>query len=150
MKKLMIVLAISFFAATAMSLESGEFNLVANSAAEHPCVKVNLTLDQISAIKNIVFKSRQVRAQDEANLKKAMLEVDHILASSTSTKEDAEKAQNNLQQAMAALAKAAAQLDLSINYDVLHADQREMGSLCAKYMYSFPPLVSNSIASNTK
>jgi len=149
-RKLMTVLAISFFAATAMSLENGEFNIVAHSAAEHPCVKVNLTMEQISAIKDIVFKNTQIRTQDEANVKKAMLEVDHTLASSTSTKEDAEKAQNNLQQAMAALTKTAAQLDISINYDVLHADQREMGALCAKYMYSFPPVVSNAVASYSK
>lgn len=125
---------------TAMALETSDITLTA--ATEHPCVKVNLSLDQISAIKDIVYKNVQARTQDEANVKKAMLEVDHVLSSSTSTKSEAEKAQNNLQQAMAALTKTLAQLDLSINYDVLRADQREMGSLCAKSMYSVPPMAT--------
>tara|TARA_B110001454_G_C12723002_1_gene435612 strand:- start:2049 stop:2492 length:444 start_codon:yes stop_codon:yes gene_type:complete len=146
MRKLMLSLSISLFATALLAAENSE--LVLNS--EHPCVRVKLSQEQISAIKEIVYKNSQLRAQDEANVKKAMLEVDHTLASSTSTKEQAEKAQNNLQAALASLTKTVAQLDLSINYDVLHADQREMGSLCSKSLYSFPPVVANAVASNNQ
>lgn len=143
MRKLIVSIALTLFTTATMAAENSE--LVLNS--EHPCVRVKLTQEQISAIKDIVYKNSQLRAQDEANVKKAMLEVDHTLSSSTSTKADAEKAQGNLQMALASLTKTVSQLDLSINYDVLHADQREMGSLCSKSLYSFPPAVANAVAS---
>lgn len=156
MRKIILSIAISFFATTLMANSVGATSVAATDnselvvSVEHPCVRVKLTQEQISVIKDIVYKNNQLRAQEEASVKKAMLEVDHTLSSSTSTKEQAEKAQGDLQLALASLTKTIAQLDLTINYDVLHADQREMGSLCSKSLYSFPPIVANAVASNNQ
>ncbi|MBL7543743.1 MAG: hypothetical protein JNL11_07990 [Bdellovibrionaceae bacterium] len=138
MKNIFVVIGISIMTAAALALENGELSLVTTMAPDHPCVKVNLSSEQILAIKDIVYKNSQARAQDEANLKKAMLDVEHVLTSSTSTKAEAEKAQSGLQHAIAALSKTASELDLLINYDVLRPDQRELGSMCAKSMHWFP------------
>lgn len=148
MRNLFTVIAISIFSSMAIALEEPEFNLLSMASSEHPCVKVNLSPEQLSAIKDIVYKNSQIRAQDEANIKKAMIEVDHVLSNSSSTKEDAEKAQNDLQLAMAGYTRTAAQLDLSINYDVLKPDQREMGSLCAKSMHGFPPIQKKTVTAS--
>lgn len=138
MKRVFIIIVIFISMNIAKALENSETNGMIIQPSEHPCVKVNLSPDQIIAIKEIVFKNNQVRVQDEANIRKATLNLEHILASRTSTKEEAERAQNNLVSAIASLSKTVALMDLSINYEVLKPEQRELGSLCAKTMFWFP------------